>query len=266
MAEFNQWLMSQLQKREMSNFQMKISGKKYLYPVAIVAALSLATMGMQSASADQFPSDSELLGSASSFGVIAAAAITNGGASSLHGDIGVYPGTAITGAATIDLTGINQGSLETVHNALVDLDAADLVLTNLGAGEDIPAELGGQIVTPGIYTSVAAFGLTGALTLSCPALLASQAPSDSIFIFKTPAALTTAAASSVTLDPSCNSSTTRVFWQLGAAATLGASSVFVGTILAQAAITTGAGVSVSGRLFSLKAAVTLDSTSIVVPN
>jgi hypothetical protein len=205
----------------------------------------------------------EIENSAINFGVIAAAAITNVGASNLNGDIGVFPGTAITGIETIFTDtatariGTGAGSA-TSASAQASLIIANGVITNQGSRTQIAAELGEQIVCPGIYNSDAAYGLTGNLYLD------GASNPDSVFIFITPAALTSAAASKIILINGAQAM--NVFWQIGAAATLGASSFFKGTILAQAAITVGAGVHVHGRLFSMGAAITLDSDCIVVPS
>jgi hypothetical protein len=193
------------------------------------------------------------------FGVIAAAAITNVGASNLKGAIGVFPGTAITGIETIFTdTATSQITRTAAAPAQADLIDANGEITNQKSRTQIAAELGEQIVCPGIYNSDAAYGLTGNLTLD------GNNHADSVFIFITPAALTSAAASKIILINGAQAK--NVFWQIGAAATLGASSFFKGTILAQAAITVGAGVHVHGRLFSMGAAITLDGNCIVVPS
>jgi hypothetical protein len=201
------------------------------------------------------------LGNATGFGVIAAAAITNGGGSHLNGAIGVFPGTAITGIATIftdTATATAQASnASDASNAQASLITANDSITSQSSRSPIAAELGEQTICPGIYKAAAAFGLTGTLTLD------GNNDSNSVFIFITPAAFTSAAASKIKLKNGATAE--NVYWQIGAAATLGASSFFKGTILAQAAITTGAGVHVHGRLFSMGAAITLDSTCIVVP-
>lgn len=197
--------------------------------------------------------------SAINFGVIAAAAITNVGASNLNGDIGVFPGTAITGIETIFTdTATAQIVRAGADPAQAGLILANAEITNQGSRTQIAAELGEQIVCPGIYNSDAAYGLTGNLYLD------GNSNPESVFIFVTPAALTSAAASKIILINGAQAK--NVFWQIGAAATLGASSFFKGTILAQAAITVGAGVHVHGRLFSMGAAITLDSDCIDVPS
>lgn len=197
--------------------------------------------------------------SAINFGVIAAAAITNVGASNLNGDIGVFPGTAITGIETIFTdTATAPIKSKEANLAQAGLIAANGAITKQVSRTQIAEELGEQIVCPGIYNSDAAYGLTGNLYLD------GNNDPNSVFIFITPAALNSAAASKIILINGAQAK--NVFWQIGAAATLGASSFFKGTILAQAAITVGAGVHVHGRLYSMGAAITLDSDCIVVPS
>jgi type VI secretion system secreted protein VgrG len=205
------------------------------------------------------------LGSARGFSVFAGAAITNVGRSFINGEIGVDPGTAITGNETIFSNGTATGIAAEIkvqtHLVLPSLIAANTEITRqkvVNGFSPIAAELGAQVVCPGIYKSDAAFGLTGNLTLD-----GNNNP-NSLFIFITPAAITTAAASKIILVNGAQEK--NVFWQSGAAATLGASSFFKGTILAEAAITAGNGVHVHGRLLSKSAAVTLDRDCVVVPD
>ncbi|MHB8930890.1 MAG: ice-binding family protein, partial [Melioribacteraceae bacterium] len=80
----------------------------------------------------------------------------------------------------------------------------------------------------------------GTLTLSGTA--------SAIFIFQMSTTLTTAASSSVILSGGVV--WTNVFWQVGSSATLGASSVLEGTILANTSISSGDGAQVHGRLLA----------------
>lgn len=205
------------------------------------------------------------LASADGFSVFAGAAITNVGRSFINGKIGVDPGTAITGNETIFRNEAATGTAAEIkaetNLVLPSLIAANSEITRQKTETgftSIAAELGAQTVCPGIYKSDAAFGLTGILTLD------GNNDPDSIFIFITPAAITTAAASKIILRNGAAAG--NIFWQSGAAATLGASSFFKGTILAEAAITAGNGVHVHGRLLSKSAAVTLDRNCIIVPD
>jgi type VI secretion system secreted protein VgrG len=202
---------------------------------------------------------------AAGFSVFAGAAITNVGRSFINSKIGVDPGTAITGNETIFNNGSATATAAEIkyetNLVLPSLIAANSEITRqkvVNGFSPIAAELGAQIVCPGIYKSDAAFGLTGNLTLD------GNNDPNSLFIFITPAAITTAAASKMILTNGAHER--NIFWQSGAAATLGASSFFKGTILAEAAITAGNGVHVHGRLLSKSAAVTLDRNCVIVPD
>ena len=248
---------------------MKMQFKRLIPIVIMVVAASSIYSSSATASACQGSSAIQAttvdLESATAFSVFAGAAITNVGRSFINGKIGVDPGTAITGNETIfsneSATGVAAEIKEETHLVLPSLIKANTEITrqkNVNRFNSIAAELGAQTVCPGIYKSDAAFGLTGILTLD------GNNDPNALFIFITPAAITTAAASKIVLENGAQAK--NIFWQSGAAATLGASSFFKGTILAEAAITAGNGVHVHGRLLSKSAAVTLDRDCIVVPD
>ena len=206
------------------------------------------------------------LGSARGISVLAGSAITNVGTSYINGYIGVIPGTAITGIESIisNTTIVPVTVASRIYSNVEALAKSGLITANDSITSQsqngytpIVAQLGSQTVCPGIYKSDAAFGVTGILTLD-----GNNDPA-SVFIFITPAAFTSAAASKIILRNGANAN--NVFWKIGAAATLGASSFFKGTLLAEAAITVGNGVHVHGRLLSKSAAITLDRNCILVP-
>ncbi|WP_371783213.1 ice-binding family protein [Streptosporangium subroseum] len=199
------------------------------------------------------------LGAATNFAVLAASTVTNTGPSIVTGDLGVSPGTAVTGFPP---GAVVSGTIHSNDAAAIAAQAAVTTAYNNAAGQPadatIPTELGGTTVTPGVYNSAAGtFGITGNLTLNA------QGDPNAIFIFKAASTLITASGSTVTLTggaQACN-----VFWQVGSSATLGTGSSFVGTILAQASITATTGVTVNGRLLARTAAVTLDTNTIARP-
>ena len=195
------------------------------------------------------------LGGATTFGVLGASAVTNTGPSVINGDVGVSPGTSITGfpvpgsfTGTLHQTdavaGQAQSDLTTAFNV-----AAGLTPTSSGLGD-----LSGLSLTPGVYSG-------GELSLSGNLTLAGSA--TSVWVFQAASTLITASASTITLTggaTSCN-----VFWQVGSSATLGSSSDFVGTIMANQSITATTGANIAGRLLASNAAVTLDDNTITVP-
>lgn len=175
----------------------------------------------------------------------------------VNGDVGVNPGTSVTG-----FTGAPAGSLTgTLHqtDAFAALGQDDLTTAyNVAAGLTPTMsgleELSGLSLTQGVYSG-------GALSLSGNLTLAGSA--SSVWVFQAASTLITASASTITLTggaTSCN-----VFWQVGTSATLGSSSEFVGTIMADQSITAITGANVAGRLLASHAAVTLDDNTVTVP-
>jgi hypothetical protein len=191
------------------------------------------------------------LGTASTYSVLGGASVTNTGATTLQGDVGVSPGTSITGFPPGIVGGVSHAADAQALQAKTDLvtaynDAAGRAMT-----ANVGSTLGGSTLTTGVYTASSSAGLTGTLTLDA------QGDPTAVFIFQIGSTLTTASASSVSMingAQPCN-----VFWQIGSSATLGTGSNFVGTIMAQASVTVTTGVTVKGRALARTGSVTLDT-------
>ena len=199
------------------------------------------------------------LGAASTFGVLGASAVTNTGPTVVNGDVGVSPGTSITGFEGPP-AGLVNGTLHATDavasQAQTDLtgainDAASLTPTTSGL-----ANLSGLSLTPGVYSG-------GALSLDSGGLLTLAGTADSIWVFQAASTLTIGSAAQILITggaTSCN-----VFWQIGSSATIGTGADFVGTVMAGAAITANTGATIEGRLLANGTAVTLDTNLITVP-
>ncbi len=199
------------------------------------------------------------LGTASTFALLAGSTITSTGPTIINGDVGVHPGTTFTlGVPPAIVTGTIHLGDPVAAQAKADL----LTAYNDATGRTpvtIATELGGTTLTPGAYNSAAGdFQITGTLTLD------GGGDPNAVFVFQAASTLTTATSSNVHLINNARSS--HVYWQVGSSATLGVTSHFEGSILAQASITAKTGSTVKGQLLALTGAVTVDSLTVTDTN
>jgi hypothetical protein len=198
------------------------------------------------------------LGNATPFAVLAGSTVTNTGPTVITGNLGVSPGSAITGfppglvIGTIHsadaVAAQAQSSLTTAYNV-----AAGLSPTSTLTGQD----LGGLTLTPGVYFFSSSAQLTGTLTLDA------QGDPNAVFVFQIGSTLTTASNSAVVFSNGGQGLNT--FWQVGSSATLGTTTAFTGNILALTSITLDTGANIGcGRALAQNGAVTLDSNLVSI--
>jgi len=226
--------------------------RKYL---SVLASVGLAALLCASPALAQVAPP---LGQAGSFAALAGSTLTNTGNSAIIGDVGVSPGTAITGFPPGVVTGGTIHSNDAVATqAQSDLTTAYNFLAGQAFNFDLTGQdLGGLTLTAGVYRFSSSAQLTGILTLNA------QGNANAVFIFQIGSTLTTASSSSVLLingGQNCN-----VFWQVGSSATLGTTSAVAGNILALTSITLTTGASLSGRALARNGAVTLDTNNVTV--
>jgi type VI secretion system secreted protein VgrG len=194
------------------------------------------------------------LGTAQQFAVLGAQAVTNTGATTLHGDLGVAPGSAITGKEGIVFAagGAIHETDAVAAQARSDASAAYVRLQALSGGRDLSGQDLGSLGTlgAGIYRYATSAALTGALTLDF-----ANDP-NGVIIFQVGSTLTTAANAVVNVINGTGSN--GIYFQVGSSATLGAGSAFAGNILAMDSVSFGSGASIGcGRALALTAAVTM---------
>jgi hypothetical protein len=197
------------------------------------------------------------LGTAASYSVLAGSTVTNTGPTTMFGDLGLAPGSSVTGAPhVLGQTHVDDAvAIEAKLNLTTAYNAAALRPTEGSAGTD----LAGQTFTPGVRTA------SGALLLSAGSVvLDAQGDPNAVFIFQIGSTLITGSNTSVQLingAQACN-----VFWQVGSSATLGTGTRFVGTVMAADTITANTAATIHGRLLAQTAAVNMDTNTITQSN
>jgi len=199
------------------------------------------------------------LGAAGAFAVLAGSGVTNTGPTTVNGDLGVSPGSSVTGFGPGTITGALHVNDATAAQAKTDLTSA----YNDAAGRTdgavtVAGNLGGQTLTPGLYKSTSSLAISsGDLTLDA------RGDSGGVFIFQMASSLTTTSGRKVFLTGGARAA--NVFWQVGTSATIGTTSVFEGTIMADQSITLTNGATLNGRALARTGAVTMDDNTIVRP-
>jgi len=219
--------------------------------IAIAIALSGPTGASLAAPLAQI---SPTLGAVGTYSVLAGSIVTNTGATTMPGDLGISPSIGIPP----HFTGFPPGTVGppgTIHDADANAAAAQAANTAAFAFIDQGCSTtyaGVQDLTlvsplvPGVYCADA-FLLTGNLTLS----------GSGVWIFKSAATLITSPGSSVTGGDPCN-----VWWRVVSSATLDTTTSFIGNILALTSITLNTGATLDGRALAQTGAVTLDTNTI----
>ena len=204
------------------------------------------------------------LGASTTFAVLAGSTVTNVGGTTVDGDLGVSPGSAVTGFVTVDGgPGTVNGTIYTLTPGPAANAQSDLTLAfNNAAGRTVDSiavagNIGGQTLAPGLYKSTSSLEISsGDLTLDA------QGNANGVFIFQIASTLTTTSGRQVILMGGAMAA--NVFWQVGSSATLGTDSVFKGTIMADQSITLTSGAALEGRALARSGAVTLGANVITV--
>jgi len=201
------------------------------------------------------------LGAACSFGILGGSAVTSTGLSVVNGDVGVSPGSSISGFPPGVLTGTRHTTDSIAASAQAALTTAFVTASTLPQGTSLPGNIGGlpRTFPPGVYTTVAqpSLGITGNLTLD------PVGDPNAVWIFQVSSTLTTASGNVIVLAPGKPGN---VFWAIGSAATLGTGTTMAGNLMAMSAITLNTGATLNGRALARTAgAISMDASTINVP-
>jgi hypothetical protein len=242
-----------------------------------MSAMTLLVLGLTAGTASAFASPAPVnLGNASNFTVLGGTTVTNTGASVITGDLGVSPGTAITGFNLMANTIMGPGTV-TAGDGIVNgtiyaggpvaaaaHNDAGTAYNNLSArvpNTTYPGvtQLNGMTFTPGVYK----FAPSANLAVNGNLYLDFQGNSNAVFIFQTGSTLVTMAGSNVIAlnNPGQTCIGSNVYWAVGSSATIDGAQ-FLGTVIATTAITMTSGANVSGRMLALGAQMTMINDTI----
>jgi hypothetical protein len=220
------------------------------------------------------------LGTAGPYGVFASsAAITIAAGALIDGDVGLNPVDACNNCTPVTVTGaIHNGDAQAIqaqsdfHAAYVDAanratNACTIVDGELSSAQaDCGGVTSGPTYVAGLYRTANPIGVGAGFTITLDA----KGNADAVFIFQTDSAITTGTNSRVVLANGAQAK--NVWWMAGSAATLGVSSIFKGTVIANgAAVHVLGGTApeptlVEGRMFSSAASITVDTfATVTVP-
>jgi hypothetical protein len=169
----------------------------------------------------------------------------------------LYAADNVGGTTSADLT-TAVGDMQTAYTAANGMAPAGGALAGGMPGTACPGAggtgaLSGQTITPGVYTCTVALSIvTTPVTLS----------GAGVYVIRTTQAFTTGVGAQVTLSNGALAK--NVFWVVGMATTVGATSHIEGIILDQTAINMGNLSSINGRLLA-QTAVNLDATMVTIP-
>jgi hypothetical protein len=204
---------------------------------------------------------SQSLGSAENFAVLGASTVTNSGPSQITTNVGVSPGSAITGFPPGNVIGgglhANDGVAVQAHADFATAYNDFAALPYPPANDLTGSDLGGLTLFPGVYHYDTSANSAGALTFDA------QGDSTARFVIQIGTTLITSGNSTVILINGADAR--NIYFQVGTSVTLGGGSSFIGNLLAHTSITTVSGTSVTGRLLALTGAVTLDTNGVTNP-
>ncbi|HQQ63251.1 MAG TPA: Ig-like domain-containing protein [Pseudomonadales bacterium] len=203
------------------------------------------------------------LGSAATFGIMATAAITNTGFSTINGDVSLDPGTSMTGFPA----GIVNGSIH-INDAISAQARADLLVAyNFakalppGAPISAGADLGALYpvgIPPGTYTSAST------MLVATPLVLDAGGNANAVWVFQIGSSLTTNASVSLANGAQAKN----VFWVPTADATIGVGTIFYGTIVSGRDVTGVTAATINGRILAgaiTAGTIALDNNTVNVP-
>jgi hypothetical protein len=190
------------------------------------------------------------LGTVAPFAVLGGQEVTNSGGSVLNGDLGVAPGTSLTGFQFATVNGVVHNDDQVANDAQFDLGVAYGVAAGQTPATDLTGQdLGGLNLTAGAWNYTSDAFLNGTVTFD-----AENNP-DAQFVVQVGTQLNVGSGARVALAGNANPC--NIYWQIGSSAVLDTTVAFQGNLMAAQSITLENGSSVIGRLLAQNGTVSL---------
>jgi hypothetical protein len=199
------------------------------------------------------------LGHAAPFAILAGSTVTSTGTSKIAGNVGIFPGTAITGFPPGVIRGhLHAGDL-TAKRAEMDLTTAyNNAMAQVRNPVAVAGNLGGRTLGPGLYKSTSSLAVSsGDLTLDA------RGNTNAVFLFQMASTFTMTTGRKVILTNGARAR--NIFWAVGSSATLGTNCSFYGNLLVYQSISMATGSVMTGRALARSGAVTMQANTIVRP-
>jgi len=221
------------------------------------AALSRTTaIGPSAVQSALVPPD---LRGAGSYAILAGSTITSTGFTSITGNVGLFPGSAVTGFPPGTLLGRFHVADPLAKRAKLDLERAyNDAMSRTRDLVAVAGNLGGRTLAPGLYKSTSSLAVSsGDLTLD------GHGNVNAVFVFQAASSFTMTTGRRVVLTHGARAR--NVFWAVGSSATLGTECSFYGNLLVHQSISMATGSVIVGRALTQTGAVTLQSNTIKTP-
>ncbi len=200
------------------------------------------------------------LNSAANFAVLSYAGITNSGATTVCGSLGTFPSASVDGGIIVNCGGTREEATTPAGTAETDLGTAYTDAMGRSGGAVIPAggDIGGQTLTPGLYTDLGDLHLkTADLTIDA------RGNANAVFIIQATGNLVVASARQVHLINGAKAA--NVFWAVTGFCSLDTTSSFAGNVMSHTAVTFNTGASLEGRALASTQNVTFLANNITFP-
>jgi hypothetical protein len=197
------------------------------------------------------------LGYAGHFVILAGSTITNTGQTRITGNVGISPGTAMTGfpPGLINGTFYSAGPV-TVKAKLAVTAAYNDIMGLSGAPILIAGNLGGQTLRPGLYKSSSSLAVSsGDLTLD------GGGNANAVFVFQIASTFTMTSGRKIFLTNGAQAG--NIYWATGTSATFATGCSFYGNLIAHQSISLATGSVMTGRALASIGAVTMQGNTVV---